>query len=487
MPEENTSNIFPAFRAVAETHPDEPALVFPDVTFTYVQLLDLASTFSFRFQEAGVDRQSVIAIRSDDLAVVIPSILASALLGARLAMWSDEDLPDQPCETSHEVVTAHRFSPCKLIEVDARFSPHLVTSEEKEALWRSEGSVDPVAPWLLFPQSSLNGDGSAIALSQALVMRRITEFAEALEAPKVRFASLWPTTSYSFAVRALAVLLHGGTIVDSALRKQFLGEKVTWLSAPLPKLRQFFAEVEDTGKIRKLEFAGYGLTDRTVAVLRSGFDELDEVIETAETGLLFVNKYRTEASGNLQRSGHALVADLRLESARPDLVSTGELFVRPNNPTAFVFAHDVTAPLPLTANGWFATGMVAEFSPDGPLRPIKPIDPFTLEIGGASMKASLVQDVIKSCSGILDVVVFASPKKHVDELLAFAVFEQDVNRLQISELAKHRCVSELGHVFAPAKIWPIEAIPLTSNYLPDRAACAEMILAAAKQSQNMTT
>ena len=91
----------------------------------------------------------------------------------------------------------------------------------------------------------------------------------------------------------------------------------------------------------------------------------------------------------------------------------------------------------------------------------------------------MVEALLRSIQGINDAVVFSSPKASVSGNVAFLLFEDGVNKLQLFELAKKFCREQLGEAFVPVRMWPVEAIPKTKAGAPDRQACQDRILAAA--------
>lgn len=481
MHEETFSNVSTAFLAWAEAKPDQSAIIFSQVIFSYAQLRDLSAAFAIRLKAAGIDEHASLLIRSSDFAVVIPTLLASAILGARVALWNAEEQPTIGWDITHEIVTLGSSSDVKQIVVDKTFSPHFFAPIEISRVWDAAKQIKANQPWLLIASSQPSHIGQIVGLTQSMILARSAASYGAPQVKKTRLTTLWPVTSYTFAARVLSVLLDGGTIIDPV---SWLGApelRATCLSAPIERLKPLFEKIEIDTKIDTLEVSAFALLDQEIAALRSGFCQIDHFWESAETGKVYSNRYSFLDDCGYERKGHAVNAAVEIGAAVNG--TTGE-------PAAGVLKINADHMIDRYAcpdgrlrsaleDGWFYPGLLSQWTVDGALEILGTIDDCVIEMGTERVKASLMDHLLKSCDGVVDAAIFENPKAGIKEVIGFVVYEEDVNRIQVFELMKQTCRVQFGEPFVPVKLWPIDKIPQTFGDVPDRILCAKMILEAA--------
>ncbi len=438
------------FLEAATARPDHPALVFPDVTFTYGNLRDLAATFALRFTEAGLDRSKTLRIVSEDPAVALPALLAAALLGVPVSTGPGE-------EAGAQVAIVTRALPAEMpqILVDLSFSPANFDQERKTEAWMSR-SADANEPWFHSPSPSEAGPGPVFGLSQAEIVARTDAVASILSGDAARLAVLFPPASYHGLTRRLAALLAGGTVLELPASQLPDARGVTGVCAPVTAASFLASAGMPEGPV--CELAGLRLSrDETASLLR-GFRQVSLVLDLAETGPVLVTT-AANAPGGVETAQTLLqTVEIVDSSGAPAMIGRlrigdADCAIRPG-----IVARRIDDALELLGP---ATGTDA------------------LKVEDRVLDAAVIDALIASTEGVVAAVAFANPKPGHDDLLALVIFEEGVNRYQVVARAEQACRDALGAAAVPARMRPISEIPLRADGAPDRAACAEMILRAA--------
>ncbi|MBL4874013.1 MAG: acyl--CoA ligase [Rhodobacteraceae bacterium] len=461
---------------VVEQTPDRPALIFQSETYTFSMLRDLSAAFAIRLRDAGVGPNSTVQIQADDLAVVISVMLATSCLGARLIERAITDKMPLGFPITHSIVVAPEDGIQNQIIVDQSFSPNKFEALEKEKIWR-DSAVDPETPWIIVSTSGTTGLPKVVGLSQRLVCKRSDAVRNDFESGVTKFASLFPYSSRPFFARAIAAILNGATIVDRGPWAFWLESGVNMVAGSLSQVQSFTDIGAQAQKIAKLEVIGAKLLEVDVVNFLRSFELVDDTYGATETNKTYSNLYSIGLDGLLQTRGHSYESSIEVVDENDDLIAAG----RPGTVrvktdcAAEKYLFSVNGETHVLREGWFYPGDIARWGKNGVLDVIRRTSEDVIVSGSSKINAKLIEFVLKSLNGIVEAAVFTNPKKNTDEIIAFAVFEEDVNRLQIVELAKHACRDQFGKEFVPAKIWPINILPKYEDGALDRAKCVSMI------------
>ena len=183
------------FLGTAEAHPDLIALISDLSVTTFRDLAQLTLHFAGSLEERGLGKGDLLMIDSEDPLVVLPSIMSTALLGARwISAKSQSALPDMARPTlqirTPEMATDNKAA---WFEVDATWlaPPGINLS--------SVPKIDLQDDWLLVNTSGTTGRPKRMAMNQATMLRRCASIESDFQARRTVFTSLF--CSYNFPLR----------------------------------------------------------------------------------------------------------------------------------------------------------------------------------------------------------------------------------------------------------------------------------------------
>ena len=464
-----------AFNIKALEQPDAPALIFKDTTYSYAMLRDLVASFTLKFREAGVNEASSLQIRSTDLAISLAGTLAASRIGARVIERAIKPEFQTGFAISHVVSEAPDQGAWHNIVIDQGFSPDTFTRQIKDGVWQGS-DPEPTSPWLILTTSGTTGTPKAFALSQDLVMRRSTSLQDEFSGEGNRMALLYSVGSRPFFARALGILCFGGALVENGSWAFWHQSKVTCVSGSLTQARKLIGGRGGSSTLPQIEVIGEKTTIQDIVDLLGRFDRVDDTFGAGEVSKSHSNVYAMDGSGNLvcdprHCADQIEILDVAGNPCTPQ--QEGRLRVRSDLAIDTYLAEQ--SDTPVTVNGWFYTGDVARWTDQGALDVLSRENENMLTVQGSKIDARIIDTLIASFEGIRDAAVFASPKAGSNEMIAFAVFEEGENRIQLSERARLLCNETLGEKFVPARIWPIDTIPRGPSGTADREACKDLI------------
>lgn len=473
-------NLATALRRTALQAPDRPAILYPDVTFSYRQLLALTEAFALRLRGLGVGPGSTVHLDSRDSAVVVPVLLATALLGARFLQnvgnLGQAGLP----QVTHALRGPDAGDASDgTVPVDAGWSPAAVQAEGLS--WAaSDDAICPDDPWLIVYTSGTTGLPKFVALTPRMVAARSAAVADEF-GPATRFAALFPTDSRPFLARVLAALWNGGCLVDSRDPSHWQRAGVNRVSGSVGQAKARFADLVMSPRLPVLEVTGARLSDADAAVLLRSFELVDDTYGATETNKGWSTFKTLGPDGEVVSTPHprdSTIQILREDGTLAAPLEEGVVRIR-NGYLAAGYLDAPEATAKAFRDGWFFPGDRGLWDTDGVLV-IRPRSGEFVNADGAKIGLQAIDQVLASVDGIRDAAVFASPKPGAgDTLIAFAVFDEDVNRPQVVARARKLCTQILGARLAPAVIRPIRQIPRLPDGTPDRETCRTLILQAA--------
>jgi acyl-coenzyme A synthetase/AMP-(fatty) acid ligase len=484
-----STTIAQRFGQLAELHPDRDALVFPEMKFSYGMLWALTKTFSVKMSDCGVDPDSTIQLETNDLPVVLASLLATSLLGARFAEAAITDGLVAEGLITHRFGTEHGgpASPTTRIIVDETWSPAEVLKQH-DPIDITSRLIDLDAPWLMLSTSGTTGVPKVIGLSQATVYKRSVAVGDEFLSGVTRVASLFPYNCRPFFARAMGALLNGATIVDRGNWDFWSRAGVNRVAGSLTQAKNLKFDQLGTSKIAVLEVSGAKLSDEEARRFLGGFALVDDTYGATETSKSFSNQVRLGDDGALHRTGAPRDSLVEIVNAQGECCRGGEIGkVRVRN--TYCASHYLLTDgrvADALIDGYFYPGDIACWGNDGSLEILRRKEKSMINFDGVKLSASVLEGLMLSVNGIAQVAAFESPKENSKDLIAFVVLEPGCNRRQVTELARKVCSDALGTKFAPIKIWPINDIPRKVDGHTDYDKCAEIILGAVQSSDQRT-
>lgn len=478
-------NVYSAFLRQVHERADAPAIIFPDLSFSYDNLNRLAMAFAGKMKGSGVGPNSTIMLQCSDPLIVIAALLGASRLGASIVQDTEGlALPPDLKVTHHfHTIEPERTPAPGSILIDSQWSPSANPQQTGTA------DVDPEKPWLYVHTSGTTGLPKFLAWTQRMVCDRSQAVATDFVAEKTRFASLMPTNSRAFIARAMAALINGATIIDGKDMDFWQQSGVTMVSGSVAQLTGFFSGRTPGRRFPLAEVFGSKLSKSAAEKLLQSFDIVHDVFGASEANKLFINVSTLAPNGTLITQGRMLdsaieIIDLEGKPTPPGTPGT----LRIRNPyLATGYLSDAVATAEAFHDGWFYPGDVAAWGENGTLDVFSRTDNI-LNIGGVKINALILDQVLRSVSGIRDAICFKHPKPEApNQLLAFVVYEEGCNHLQVIEIARQACHEKLGPQMVPNAFRGIPRVPRTPDGMPDRKACANLILDIDRRRQTEAT
>lgn len=482
---QDMTTIFQAFMHQAHARPDADVLVFPDIVFTYAKLERLTATFAHKLQtEHGVGPDSILTLHSSELATVLAFYLAASALGAAVIERNDADIVPTGKKLTHHFHTGVTKSgyPASSIRIDQDWSParHPDTTFNVNA-------VDPNSIFQYNFSSGTTGLPKIIPLSHQAVLKRSLVAQFDFKEGDTRFAALFPVGTRAFMARAFAALANGSTIIDGTDHLFWLSKNVTLVSGSVTQMLKKFENMSLPTKFREAEVIGARLSKNDARLLLQSFETVQDAIGASEASKFYVNVHRIN-----EQAHHVYGKKLDTQVEIIDIFSgepteSGEGILRVRNPyLASGYIDRGEEEKNAFRDGWFYTGDTARWTSEGVLD-VSERTNNVINIGGNKIHAGLIDRVLSSTRGIREAISFKNPKPGAaDEVFAFVVFDEGVNQLQASEVAKLRVDELLGKAFVPRVIRGVAGLPRLTDGTADRKACANFILelSAAQQKSN---
>lgn len=478
-------NVYRAFIRQVQEHPDTPAIVFPDLSFSYDKLNRLAIAFADKMSNAGVGKDATIMVHCSDPLIVIAALLAASRLGASIVQDNEGlSLPPDLTVTHHfHTIEPERTPVAGSVLIDAQWSPSQNTRQTEVA------EVDPEKPWLYVYTSGTTGVPKFLAWTQRMVCDRSQAVAVDFQSGKTRFASLMPCNSRAFIARAMAALLNGATIIEGKDIEFWRQAGVTMVSGSVAQMLGFFGRHAPARRFPLAEVFGSKLSKPDTQKLLKSFECVHDVFGASEANKLFANVSSLAEDGSVVTRGQPLDSTIEIVDVDGKVTPSGTPgILRIRNPyLATGYLSDATATLESFRDGWFYPGDVAAWGERGTLEIFNRTDNI-LNIGGVKINALILDHVLRSVSGIRDAACFKHPRIDApNQLFAFVVFEEGCNRRQVMEIARQQCHAKLGPAMVPGAIRGIGGIPRTPDGMPDRQACAALLLKIDKLRQAEAT
>lgn len=484
-PVADPSSIAYQFAKVAMAHADFPAVMSEAGAISYAQLLVTSIAFAKRLRRIGVDRTSTVAMNTGDAPSALAMMFATSFLGCRLVTAGKVLQNQSIIEPTHFFRTPDSLGKRGLgfTKIDESWA------EDTKDVCLSDidsfpGHADPEDIWLVLHTSGTTGKPKFIGLSQRVVSDRTAAIADDFPKAGVTAAMIFGCTSRPYYARALGALLNACTLVDST-------DQAFWKRAGVNVVfcspSQFLSFIEKHGfehRFKKVEVSGAKLEDELARTLVKHFDNVIDIYGASETNKTFANYVSARPDGTILRRGRKLDSQIEILTEDGLPCAPGEKgTVRVRN--GYMAQGYVGAPEATARNfrdGWFYPGDVGLFGEHGQLEIVGRNDE-VISFGGVKIDARLIDLIIKSVAGVKDAISFKSPKATRNEVLAFVVFEDGVDRNDCIHKVREAYQTHTGLPCFLGRIHAIDELPYTDSGRPMRQLCQEMVLDKAKAGE----
>lgn len=475
-----------AHAALADTHPDAPALEFPDQTLTHDQVRRLGLAFAERMRAAGIapGKDQRVQLRTPDPTLVLAVLLATSWLGVDCVPFPGEGGTPAPLVPTHYLYDPRlRDAPAPgAIAIDADWSPALTPA------FSAPGAPDPEAPWLWVHTTGTTGLPKFLSLSQRMVTGRSLAVGDEFRLGS-RHVLLAHCYSRPFLARAAAALLNGATLCFDLAPQDWHKARIDMVSGSRALIRERLKGTVLSPRVARIELAGSKLPDHEAIALLDSFEVVDDTYGASETSKSYSTLWHRRPDGTPEAQGHRRDSVIEIVDEDGAPVPDGDSgIVRVRNPymaTGYLDAPEASAAA--FRDGWFYPGDVARSGQGGRLHFDDRAD-HVVNILGNKVNAFQVDQLFRAVPGIRDAICFRNPKEGAaDELFAFVDFEEGINRLQAIATAKTSIAERMGEDIVPRVVQPVPGIPRKPDGAPDRKACAEMVLKVAEERAKNTS
>ncbi len=454
------SNVGQAFLATAERTPDFLAVIDDRGAFNHAQMARIVRAFAQRMKGAGIARDSLVAIASDDILVALPAMLATALIGARWVAAKHAAAVSAVEQPSHFLASgeaAEATDPAYTLIDDSW------AREDRQMAAFDPGAetVDTDAPWLYFSTSGTTGTPKILTLSQAVMSRRLAALGDDFVERKTVFCGLFPCSAPPYVTFTLAAMINGCTILRSRDFALWQAAGMNLLHGSVKQVSDLLGQTVLPQKLPQVHVGGAKTPDRLARHLLQSFDRVIEVYASTESNRSFKTEKAVAGDGGIRNIGRPLDSEIEIVDDAGRVCAKGEIgFVRVRNGyLADGYLNNPEAQAKSFRDGWFYTGDLGSWGAEGALR-IAGRSGDVINLGGVKINVAEVDELLKSVDGIADAVSFENAAAgDVSELLAFVIFDDGVDAQACTERAAALCLSQLGKLRMPQRLVPVNAIP----------------------------
>lgn len=487
MPDQSVQDASIAFqyRDVVKKFGNFPAIITDGAVLSHGQLLSASIALAHRFEELGVCRNALVALNTGDAIVSTATLLATSLLGCQL-VTANEVLANQAFMKPTHFFRTSDASGKKGVDFLEITSEWFKDAPESpiDAVGLFPGYERPDDPWLILHTSGTTGRPKFLELSHQIVSDRTSAIAADFPTASVTCAMLFNPTSRPFFARAIGALLNACTIVESQDPVFWRTVGVNTVFCSPSQFETFNAKIPLTGRFKKVEVSGAKLEDSVAILMAKSFNEIIDVYGASETNKSYMTKVVVDEVGAVAREGWNCGSEIEIRDTEGRLCIPGKLGtvrVR-NNFLVKGYVSEPEATAKAFVDGWFIPGDIARWGTNGTLNIVGRTDE-VISFGGIKIDACLIDTIIKSTAGVRDAISIRSPKNDRREIVAFVVFEPDVER--------NLCVQEIrsnyqAYTGLPCFLGPLHEIgevPYDEDGRPMRYLCEQMLLASASGAQ----
>lgn len=471
-----------SFLETAQAQQERAAIIGEGTEWTFGQLKQLIIAFALHLQRRGVQPGSTIAVRSDDLLVMLASQFAAALLGARWVAATRQMAARPQIDVTHWLQSyeiAETLHP-DTIRIDPGWA-HMPADFPPGAAPGFPGFENPADGWILARTSGTTGTAKYLEISAQAMQARFEAMGMDYIAGETRFACLFPVHAFPLIVRSCAALVNGACLVHSYNPIFWARSGVNLVMGSPAHVWRIFEGISLKDRIDTLHVGGAKTTDAQARELLANFSRVMDVYGSTEANQI----YRTVKT----------LTDTGEVASKPEQMPRTELQVVGDDDNPLPPGHQgvvrVRSPYMVTGyltapeaearafrNGWFYPGDLGILSDSGQLE-IVGRENDQINIGGAKLNALEIDDAIMRVEGISDAICFAIPREtNIPELVVFVTVDAAHSRDTCVKAAENACRDRFGAAWVPKKFLFMDKLPRNPNGKPDRTRCAMLALSA---------
>lgn len=455
-----------------------PAVMGADFELSYPRLAGIAASMALHLQARGVGRGQLVAIRSDDLIVVLGSVLAAGLLGCRWVyarrevLASPRIVPDLVLDT----LPTGRAPIADAVHVDESWArPPEGTDRTRPPVF--PGYADPDDIWIISSTSGTTGTPKFVGLSHRILWARNQANAEMFDRPGKRIVGLFPPSSPAYLTRCLSALAYGGTIVESGDPDVWVAKGVDLVVGSPAQVRSCLVGHRLACRLPEIRLSGGMVPDALTRELFGSFEQVSSGYGSVETHQTLLNIKSQEPDGSIRTRTRLRAAQVEVVDAQGQPMPAGrEGIVRVRNQylaPGYLDAPELQAKA--FRDGWFYPGDLGLWTEAGEFVVTGRVnDQFNL--GGVKINAALMDYTLQNVPGIRDAICFLVPREgREDRLTALLVVEPETDTTQVQADARVALMQLGGREAVPEKFLLADSLPRNDNGKPDRRACVELV------------
>ncbi|GGE59132.1 class I adenylate-forming enzyme family protein [Actibacterium pelagium] len=467
---------FHFLEAAAKT-PERIAIMDEEIAISCKSFRALVISVAQNMAVKGVNRDSLIAVRATDPTVILSTLLAAALLGARWVFAKDGLDQIEELKVTHWFQTelegaAIRPDAIFIDETWASTPDGSVFSEEQFPGFEREDDT-----FLFVSTSGTTGKPKYVSISAKNLWMRNEAFRQQENLLGQRVSLLFKPHSPPFLCRALGVLSGGGTLVHSTSPNFWLSHNVSLVVGSPGQLQGRLEHEAPRGKLGKVLVGGGALSEKLIKTLLQDFTEVVSVYGSTETNSSIYKTLKLGDAGEVLSSFKFLDAEIEVVDENGKRLGRGdEGHLRIKTPhMVHGYVNDPDAARKAFRDGWFYPGDIAVRSLRDEIVLVgRSNDQFN--IGGTKINGQTIDLALLSVDGVEDAISFMMPHPDGSETLAaFIKTKAGADPLKVISDAKIQITLMAGDIAMPKRMMFSKTIPRTESGKPNRRACVLMV------------
>lgn len=474
-------NIALRFLSVARQQPEAEAMVAPDLVLSYDKLRQIVACFALRMQAHGVKPGQLVAIATSDDIVSVASVLALSALGAEYAALTNELVRMDAAGPKHVFRSPELPSIEGIADViiDSSWSPKTtLVPEGAEDNW--PGFQDGNNACWLMQSSGTTGRAKFMRISARLVNDRVSAVGEEYAGERHSLAMLFAPNTRPFVIRAMAILLSGGRLVQGNDPDFIMNAGTTIMCAAPRQIIGWLGGRQLPTPIDRLQLSGSRIDDELITLVLDNFVSVENVYGSSETIKAHVARASRAADKSIVWQPMPCKSALEVVDARDVPLPPeheGALRIRTPYMTS-EYLGDVAASTCAFHDGWFYPGDRAILGRDGLLTILGRSDS-VVNLGGVKADLEAVDAVLLKTQGVGLAVSFREfGDDEATSLAACIELDDTLGPDETVSAARAACLAEFGPLVAPRRIFVVPRLPVTADGMPKRAECRRLIGAA---------
>lgn len=457
--------------------PMAPAVVGGETSVSHGQLAEASLALALGLKERGMGQGSTLAVRTDDPAVALASLLATAMLGARW-VFAHGNLIGSSRLAIDMVLDDGSLpgdAPAGAVQLDESwFAPR--TGQGGQLPFK--GFRNPEDVWMISQTSGTTGTPKLVGLPYRVMTARLEANAARMDWRGARLASLFPVSAPIWLTYAVTTLLHGGSVLAAMRPEDWPAVEASYVLGSPAQAQMALSEIILPRKLPLIQLAGGPVSDALVGHLLRSFQEVWVGYGSTEAFNTFANVKTAAADGKIL-TRTVLAPDARIEvideAGRP-LGPGQEGRVRVTNPylaPGYIDAPNATADS--FRDGWFHPGDLGQWDAEGVFH-ISGRTNEQFNLGGQKLNAPLMDFALMRVPGVRDAICFMLPDvEDTEGLRAFLSIAPEADATEVLANARLELMKLGGLSAVPKRFLFADSLPRNANGKADRRACVRLL------------